>query len=129
MMKAAMMGAIAFQKGLGACHSLAHPLSSEHGLQHGLANALCLPRWSPSTPARSRSACGAWARCWATQRRREGDRARRARVGIHGGLAGVGIREEQLLPLSKKALEDACHRSNPRPCSETELLELYRASL
>jgi len=43
MMKAAMMGAVAFQKGLGACHSLAHPLSSEHGMHHGLANALCLP--------------------------------------------------------------------------------------
>src|SRR5580700_7279613 len=42
MMKAAMMGAVAFQKGLGACHSLAHPLSSEKGLHHGLANALCL---------------------------------------------------------------------------------------
>src|SRR5262249_23052566 len=43
MMKAAMMGAVAFQKGLGACHSLAHPLSSEKGMHHGLANALCLP--------------------------------------------------------------------------------------
>src|SRR3974377_557901 len=43
MMKAAMMGAVSFQKGLGACHSLAHPLSSEKGMHHGLANALCLP--------------------------------------------------------------------------------------
>ena len=43
MMKAAMMGAVAFQKGLGACHSLAHPLSSEKHLHHGLSNALCLP--------------------------------------------------------------------------------------
>jgi alcohol dehydrogenase len=53
----------------------------------------------------------------------------RARVGITGGLAGAGIREEHLAALSKKALEDACHRSNPRVCSETQLLELYRASL
>ncbi|MDH5493331.1 MAG: iron-containing alcohol dehydrogenase, partial [Myxococcales bacterium] len=43
MLKASMMGAVAFQKGLGACHSLSHPLSSEHDLHHGLANALCLP--------------------------------------------------------------------------------------
>ena len=43
MLKAAMMGAVAFQKGLGACHSLAHPLSAENGMHHGLANALCLP--------------------------------------------------------------------------------------
>ncbi|MEO5731925.1 MAG: iron-containing alcohol dehydrogenase, partial [Byssovorax sp.] len=43
MLQAAMMGAVAFQKGLGACHSLAPPLSSECGLHHGLANAYCLP--------------------------------------------------------------------------------------
>jgi alcohol dehydrogenase class IV len=50
-------------------------------------------------------------------------------VGNKGGLAGSGLRDEHLLPLAKKALEDACHRSNPRPCTEHDLLELYRASL
>src|SRR5579884_2958016 len=43
MMIAAMMGAIAFQKGLGAVHSLAHPLSSEAGMHHGTSNAVLLP--------------------------------------------------------------------------------------
>ena len=43
MLKAATFGAVAFQKGLGACHSLAHPLSAEYGTHHGLANAMCLP--------------------------------------------------------------------------------------
>src|SRR5690606_40507793 len=43
MLKASMMGAVAYQKGLGACHSLAHPLGAELGMHHGLANALCLP--------------------------------------------------------------------------------------
>ena len=43
MQVAASMGAIAFQKDLGATHSLAHPLSTEFGLNHGLANSLCLP--------------------------------------------------------------------------------------
>src|SRR5439155_3188470 len=43
MQVAAAMGGIAFQKDLGATHSLAHPLSSLCGLHHGLANALCLP--------------------------------------------------------------------------------------
>src|SRR5262249_15124684 len=40
MQVAATMGAIAFQKGGGGTHALAHPLSSEFGLNHGLANAL-----------------------------------------------------------------------------------------
>src|SRR5580698_2456541 len=43
MMMASIMGAIAFQKGLGATHSLAHPLSSDCGMHHGTANAVMLP--------------------------------------------------------------------------------------
>ena len=44
MMMAAMQGAMAFQKGLGACHALAHALTPISGLHHGLANASCCPR-------------------------------------------------------------------------------------
>ncbi|MBW1898016.1 MAG: iron-containing alcohol dehydrogenase, partial [Deltaproteobacteria bacterium] len=40
MLIAAAMGAVAFQKGLGMIHSLAHPLSSRFDIHHGLANAL-----------------------------------------------------------------------------------------
>ena len=43
MMIASMMGAIAFQKGLGVVHSLAHPLSSLLDTHHGLANAVNIP--------------------------------------------------------------------------------------
>ena len=43
MLIAASMGATAFQKGLGMIHSMAHPLSSEFNVHHGLANALLLP--------------------------------------------------------------------------------------
>ena len=43
MMMAAMMGAVAFQKGLGAVHSLAHPLSSIANLHHGTTNGILLP--------------------------------------------------------------------------------------
>jgi 4-hydroxybutyrate dehydrogenase len=130
MMKAAMMGAIAFQKGLGACHSLAHPLSSEHGLHHGLANALCLP----AVIAFNASVVPERVRRVGALLGDPNDAVKaiaglRDRVGIAAGLSGSGIRQEHLPPLAKKALEDACHRSNPRPCSEMDLLELYRASL
>ena len=43
MMAAAMMGATAFQKGLGAVHSLSHPLGFLYKLHHGLLNAVLLP--------------------------------------------------------------------------------------
>ena len=43
MMAAAAMGATAFQKGLGAMHSLSHPLGSLHGTHHGMTNAVFMP--------------------------------------------------------------------------------------
>ncbi|HTM46544.1 MAG TPA: iron-containing alcohol dehydrogenase [Polyangiaceae bacterium] len=132
MMKAAMMGAAAFQKGLGACHSLAHPLSSECGLHHGLANALCLPaviRFNQSAvPARvtrvakifSGGAAGDCAELLT---------ALRQKIGLPSGLASAGVTEAQLPKLADLAVEDACHRENPRPCSREDFLDLYRASM
>ena len=43
MMSASLMGATAFQKGLGAMHALAHPLGAHHALHHGLLNAILMP--------------------------------------------------------------------------------------
>ena len=40
---ASMMGATAFQKGLGAMHALAHPLGAHHNAHHGLLNAILMP--------------------------------------------------------------------------------------
>lgn len=133
MMKAAMMGAVAFQKGLGACHSLAHPLSSELGMHHGLANALCLPavlRFNEQAALErvlhlsllmggEAEAGGAAAAV----------RSLRARVGLPNGLAAEGVEPGVLGRLADKAILDACHRCNPRPCTRDDLLGLYQASL
>jgi alcohol dehydrogenase class IV len=131
MMKAAMMGAVAFQKGLGVCHSLAHPLSSEKNMHHGLANALCLPavvdfnngvvperveRLRRITDLTATSLAGAL-------------RTLRERVGLPNGLAAVGVTKNDIPKLADKAMEDACHRSNPRPCERTDMLKLYELSL
>jgi len=43
MMVAASMGAAAFQKGLGAIHSLSHPVGALYDLHHGLLNAVFMP--------------------------------------------------------------------------------------
>jgi alcohol dehydrogenase class IV len=132
MMKAAMMGAVAFQKGLGACHSLAHPLSSEKGLHHGLANALCLPavvEWNaevvPDRIARVAAIFGAPAVSELGAALREF----RADVGLPSGLRDVGVTEADLPKLADLAFDDACHRCNPRKATRDDLLALYRASL
>jgi alcohol dehydrogenase class IV len=131
MMKAAMMGAVAFQKGLGACHSLAHPLSSEKNLHHGLANALCLPAVVEFNQAvvgerleRIKRILDPKATSCA-----EALRALRAKIGLPDGLAAEGVTKADIPKLADKAIEDACHRSNPRPTSREDLAKLYEASL
>ncbi|CAN5162417.1 iron-containing alcohol dehydrogenase [soil metagenome] len=131
MMKAAMMGAVAFQKGLGACHSLAHPLSSEKGMHHGLANALCLPAviaWNDSVVhdklERVKRIFDANAKDAATA-----IVDLRKKIGLPNGLGAEGITKADIEKLSEKAIEDACHRSNPRPTTREDLAALYEASL
>jgi alcohol dehydrogenase class IV len=131
MMKAAMMGAVAFQKGLGACHSLAHPLSSEKGLHHGLANALCLPAVVeynqsaiPERLERVRHVLDATAKSAA-----EAVRKIRKELGLPEGLRAEKVTEADVPKLADKAIQDACHTLNPRPTGRDDLAELYRASL
>jgi alcohol dehydrogenase class IV len=131
MMKAAMMGAVAFQKGLGACHSLAHPLSSEKGMHHGLANALCLPATVEFNEVaikdrleRVRAIIGPSAKTV-----RVAVEELRAKVGLPNGLAAEGVTKADIAKLADKAFEDACHRSNPRAVTRDDLAKLYEASL
>jgi 4-hydroxybutyrate dehydrogenase len=135
MMKAAMMGAVAFQKGLGACHSLAHPLSSEKGLHHGLANALCLPAVCDFNEGvvqekldRLRGLFEDFAGIRATSVS-AALRELRRQVGLPDGLRSEGVTEADIPKLAGKAFEDACHRLNPRAVTRDQLADLYRASL
>lgn len=133
MLKAAMMGAAAFQKGLGACHSLSHPLSAELGIHHGLANALCLPavvdyneQVVPERVQRVGAIFGAGSGVGGCGRAL---RQLRTSLGMPSGLSAVGVTREHLPRLAALALKDGCHGGNPRPCTERDFLELYTASL
>ncbi|HEU4583276.1 MAG TPA: iron-containing alcohol dehydrogenase [Polyangiaceae bacterium] len=133
MLKAAMMGAAAFQKGLGACHSLSHPLSAELGLHHGLANALCLPAVIdfneavvPERVRRIGALFGAAPEPGACARR---IKELRQQVGIIGGLAQAGVTKELIPRLAQLATQDGCHGGNPRPCREEDFRAMYVASL
>ncbi len=129
MMMASMMGAIAFQKGLGAVHSLAHPLSSDCGMHHGTSNAVLLP----FVLEFNRQAAAARLADLAAQFG-GGDVAAQVRdlnrrVGIAPRLRDYGVTETALPALADKAIQDGCHQLNPRPCTRDDLLALYRAAL
>ncbi|MFT3927604.1 MAG: iron-containing alcohol dehydrogenase [Myxococcales bacterium] len=138
LLKASMMGAVAFQKGLGVCHSLAHPLGAEHDLHHGLANALCLPAVIDFNRSAVSSRIADIARALGVRGEDEDTlafecsgaiRALRHKVGLPDGLASVGIKDEHIAKLAKLAMEDGCHACNPRVCTEHDMEQLYRVSM
>jgi alcohol dehydrogenase class IV len=131
---AAAMGGIAFQKDLGATHSLAHPLSSLCGMHHGLANALCLPfvmdfnaERKPGVYRRIGIALGLGdptdADTIATVR------ALLDEIGLKPGLRAHGVDEAKLDALADQAFVDSCHATNPVPVTRADLRNLYERAL
>ncbi len=126
MMLASMMGAIAFQKGLGATHSLAHPLSTEFGMHHGTTNAVLLPVVLEFNKPFCEQRLGDLAKVFGVDDAIEHVRGLNRILGIAPRLRDHGITEESLPMLAAKAFEDGCHQLNPRPCTQEDLLTLYR---
>lgn len=140
MMMASVMGAVAFQKGLGVVHSLAHPLSSIAGLHHGTTNGVLLPyalefnrtvvddRIRDLAVAMELNVSGLSVQDAATAAI---NRVREllGEVGVSEHLGALGIRQEMIPALSTKAMEDACHLLNPRPCTLSDMTALYEAAL
>ncbi len=138
MMVAAMQGAMAFQKGLGACHSLAHALTPISGVHHGLANAIVLPvvmefNRPVSTARLARVALAMGDTSNAREEVLAGNAIERVRklnatVGIPLRLRDVGVQEKDLVRIAEKSFVDASHRGNPRPCTQEDLLAMIRES-
>lgn len=138
MLAAAAMGAVAFQKDLGACHSLAHPLSTICGLHHGLANAVCLPAVmrlnavrKPGLYRRVGIACGLDVM---RSTDAEADAATiafvasfLAQLGLAMKLRDLGVRQDQIDALTGQAFEDPCHSTNAVPVTRDDLRSLYES--
>lgn len=137
MMIAAMEGAMAFQKGLGAAHALAHALTPLAGLPHGLANALVLPaviEWNvPQAAARYAKVAAALGpededRLPDPVLASERVRTLSASVGLPSGLCAAGVDQSLLDRIGAWAFEDATLRGNPRACEIVDLTRMLRAS-
>ena len=134
MLLASMMGAIAFQKGLGVVHSLAHPLSSLLDTHHGLANAVNLPygmqfniegfeekfiRMAKALGIKNETGQGVVDYLFDLN----------DRLGIPKKLSGIGVKLEHLDTLADLAFADFAHPNNPKPVSREDFKLLYENAL
>src|SRR5947209_577292 len=134
MLLGSAFGAIAFQKGLGACHSVAHALTPVAGTHHGLANSLMLPTViSFNRMAAEVRLADAAVALGADPKMSVSDRAKacaelvddiRVACGLPRKLSQAGVKREMIPQLVEKALADACHQSNPRPVTEVDFERL-----
>jgi alcohol dehydrogenase class IV len=134
MLIASLMGAVAFQKGLGVVHSLAHPMSSLLDTHHGLANAVNIPYGMEF----NLEGCEAkFKRIAQTLELSENDGKAvvkylfdlNSKIGIPHRLRDVGVRKEHLDTLSDLAFADFAHPNNPKPVSRDDFRVLYEKAL
>lgn len=130
MMAGALLGAIAFQKGLGLIHSMAHALSTHKDLHHGLANSLMMP-WGLKFNMFS-----------------VGDKIKRIEnhigisnslsdytrelainIGLPKNLSSLGIKEDDIDILAQLAFADTCHQCNVAVVTENDFKKLFREAL
>ncbi|MNN23010.1 1,3-propanediol dehydrogenase [compost metagenome] len=133
MLLASLMGAVAFQKGLGVVHSLAHPLSSLLDTHHGLANAVNLPYGMQFNYVGFEDRFDKMAMALGLGNN-AGDKVvdylfdLNVRLGLPTQLSAIGVQKEHLQPLSELALADFCHPSNPKPVSKADFLAIYETA-
>ena len=134
MLMASMMGAIAFQKGLGVVHSLAHPLSSLLDTHHGLANAVNIPYGMRFNIAGFEDKFKRIARTLELKDETGEGVVKylfelNTKVNIPHRLREIGVKEEHLEPLADLAFADFAHPNNPKPVSRADFRKLYGEAL
>ncbi len=132
MLIASASAAVAFQKGLGGVHALAHPLGARHHLHHGLLNAVLLPYVLLANRVAIESAAARLARylelddasfdgllAWVLELR--------SRVGIPASLAELGLSGEDATQIGELAVADvSSSETNALPLSAADYARIYR---
>jgi alcohol dehydrogenase class IV len=133
MMMSSMMGAIAFQKDLGAVHSCAHALGTVVDMHHGLANGIMIDHVmrfnldaAEQKMAELARVCGAGNTGesfveWLV--------ALKSRIGIPARLGGKGVTAEHIPQLVEIAVKDTCHQTNPKPVSAADFERIFTQAL
>lgn len=129
MLLASMMGAIAFQKGLGVVHSCAHALSTVADLHHGLANGIMITHAlafnAEQVPERFERMAVTLGLEPSVMAFFHWLKALQGEIGIPAQLGAVNVGTEHLQALVEVALADACHASNPRVCTQGDFVQIF----
>ncbi len=142
MLMSSMMGAVAFQKDLGATHSCAHALSTVADLHHGLANGIMIDHVmrfnEPAATAKmaelarvvgvGRAAAEAAAQAfvdWLTALKRDLDIP--ATLGAY--VTKRPVTRADIPALVEVAINDTCHQTNPRPCTREDFERIFAAAI
>ena len=133
MMSAASMGAVAFQKGLGAIHALSHPIGAHYGTHHGTTNAVCMPAVLRFNRAAIEDRFDRAAGYLGIAGGFEGFLGFvdgfNAELGIPKTLTELGVSDPDLDMLAASALSDPSCGGNPVELTQESLRALYEALL
>ncbi|MCV2866851.1 iron-containing alcohol dehydrogenase [Defluviimonas sp. WL0075] len=133
MMSAAAMGAVAFQKGLGAIHSLSHPVGAVYNTHHGTTNAVVMPMILDFNRHAIEDRIGKAAAYLGISGGFDGFRARvmdlRAELAIPANLTALGVEAARLDELTEMALEDPSCGGNPVEMTRENTRALYDACM
>jgi len=133
MMSAAAMGAVAFQKGLGAIHSLSHPVGAVYGTHHGTTNACVMPMVLDYNRTAIEGLIDRAAAYLGIAGGFDGFRAAvmdlRTTLNIPANLTAMGVKREDLAMLTEMALEDPSCGGNPIEMTAENTRALFEACL
>ncbi len=145
MLMSSMMGAVAFQKDLGAVHSCAHALSTVADLHHGLANGIMidhvmrfnLPAATDKMAELARvagvSGAGAMSSREAAAAFVDWLGKMKADLGIPATISALtatrAVTRADIPALVEVAIHDICHRTNPRQCTREDFARMFAEAL
>lgn len=135
MLMGSMMGAVAFQKGLGIVHAMSHPLSTMFDMHHGLANAINLPVALKHNIPGNEKKFAEIARIFGLPGKDPGNEVLEAiselnqNIGIPENLATQGVEEKHIDALTELAFNDFALPANPNTVTKEDIRALYMAVL
>ena len=133
MMSAAAMGAVAFQKGLGAIHALSHPVGAVYNTHHGMTNAVVMPPVlrlnRPAIEERVARAAAYMGISGGFDGFYDYVLKLRADLGVPDKLADLGVGRDRIDEMTAMALEDPSAGGNPVKMTSENTKALFEACI